>query len=180
VDCKAQTQIFEDVSAVDADRVYNLTGNGADPERLLGEGVSIQAVLLGGLAVLALTPACVGIYGVMAYMVTQENHEIGGRVALGAEPRNILRLILGHASKLTVSGRVSDFRCSPYNKIHEYSTFWSEPDGPANVRGCRAYANDCRARGELSPGPPGHARRSDDRVAMRITASANRFADTSG
>ena len=64
----------------------------------------VQTVLLGGLAVLALTLACVGIYGVMAYMVTQENHEIGLRVALGAEPRNILRLILGRASRLTVIG----------------------------------------------------------------------------
>jgi putative ABC transport system permease protein len=64
----------------------------------------IQTVLLSGLAVLALTLACVGIYGVMAYMVTQENHEIGVRVALGAEPRNILHLILGRASKLTGIG----------------------------------------------------------------------------
>lgn len=64
----------------------------------------VQTVLLGGLAVLALTLACVGIYGVMAYMVTQENHEIGVRVALGAEPSNILRLILGRASKLAGAG----------------------------------------------------------------------------
>lgn len=64
----------------------------------------IQTVLLGGLAMLALTLACVGIYGVMAYMVTQENQEIGVRVALGAEPRNILRLILGRAAKLTLIG----------------------------------------------------------------------------
>ncbi len=64
----------------------------------------IQTVLLCGLAALALTLACVGIYGVMAYMVTQQNHEIGVRIALGAEPRNILRLILGRASKLTLIG----------------------------------------------------------------------------
>lgn len=64
----------------------------------------IQTVLLGGLAALALTLACVGIYGVIAYMVTQEHHQIGIRAALGASPGSILRLILGRASKLTFVG----------------------------------------------------------------------------
>jgi putative ABC transport system permease protein len=39
-DCQAQTTIFEDVAAIDADRVYNLTGNGATPDRLSAEGVT--------------------------------------------------------------------------------------------------------------------------------------------
>jgi predicted permease len=64
----------------------------------------IQTVLLGGLAALALTLACVGIYGVIAFIVTQEHHQIGIRAALGASPESILRLILGRASKLTFLG----------------------------------------------------------------------------
>jgi putative ABC transport system permease protein len=64
----------------------------------------VQGTLLGGLAALAMTLACVGIYGVMAYLVTQQNHEIGVRVALGAHPRNILGLILGRGAKLTAMG----------------------------------------------------------------------------
>jgi putative ABC transport system permease protein len=64
----------------------------------------VQAVLLGGLAALAMTLACVGIYGVMAYVVTQQNHEIGIRVALGAHSRNILALVLGRGAKLTATG----------------------------------------------------------------------------
>jgi predicted permease len=40
VDCKAQTQIFEDVAAIDADRYYNLTRSGGTPERLSAEGVT--------------------------------------------------------------------------------------------------------------------------------------------
>src|SRR5712675_1503460 len=64
----------------------------------------VQAVLLGGLAALAMTLACVGIYGVMAYLVTQQNHEIGIRVALGAHSRNILGLVLARGAKLTATG----------------------------------------------------------------------------
>ena len=63
-----------------------------------------QASLLGALAALALTLACVGIYGVMAYLVTQQNHEIGIRVALGAHSRDILVLILGRGATLTATG----------------------------------------------------------------------------
>jgi putative ABC transport system permease protein len=63
-----------------------------------------QASLLGGLAALALTLACVGIYGVMAYLATQQNHEIGIRVALGAHSRDILVLILGRGATLTATG----------------------------------------------------------------------------
>jgi ABC-type antimicrobial peptide transport system permease subunit len=64
----------------------------------------VQGVLLGGFAVLALTLACVGIYGVMAYLVTQQRHEIGIRLALGAHSRHILGLILGRGAKLTATG----------------------------------------------------------------------------
>jgi len=61
-------------------------------------------MLLGILAGLAVALAAVGLYGVMAYVVTQRSQEIGVRVALGAEPRDILRLIVGQAMKLTAVG----------------------------------------------------------------------------
>jgi predicted permease len=63
-----------------------------------------RACLLGGLAGIALALACVGVYGVMTYMVTQHAHEIGIRAALGATPHDIVRNILGRGAWLTLFG----------------------------------------------------------------------------
>jgi putative ABC transport system permease protein len=64
----------------------------------------MQTLLLGGLAVLALTMACVGIYGVMAYLVSQRTNEVGIRLALGANRGSILSLVLGQGMKLVLIG----------------------------------------------------------------------------
>ncbi len=52
----------------------------------------------------AMVLAAVGIYGVMAHSVAQRTHEIGVRLAIGARPQHILRLILGQGLALTVVG----------------------------------------------------------------------------
>jgi predicted permease len=74
---------------------------------IASESMSTQRfpmALLGGFAGLALLLASVGVYGVVSYSVAQRVHEIGIRMALGAEQRDVLRMVLRQGARVTLLG----------------------------------------------------------------------------
>ncbi len=92
------------VRSIDPDQpIYNIRtmdeirGESTAPQRL-------NLTLLSIFAGVAFVLAMVGIYGVMSYAVTQRTHEIGIRMAIGAQPSDVFRMILGHGMLLTVIG----------------------------------------------------------------------------
>src|ERR1043166_477443 len=92
------------VRSLDPDQpIYNIRtmdeirGDSVAPQRL-------NLTLLSIFAGIAFVLAIVGIYGVMSYAVTQRTHEIGIRMAIGAQPRDVFRMILGQGMFLTIIG----------------------------------------------------------------------------
>jgi putative ABC transport system permease protein len=67
-------------------------------------GLQFLAAIMASFAVLALFLAAVGLYAVVAYLIAQRRHEIGLRIALGASAADVLRLTVGQAFRLTLTG----------------------------------------------------------------------------
>jgi predicted permease len=96
--------IREQVFAIDKNlALYHV----ATMDQLISNSVAQQRLnlsLLVAFATLALVLAAVGVYGVMAYVVTQRTHEFGIRMALGASPADVLRQVFLEAGRLAVLG----------------------------------------------------------------------------
>ena len=98
--------IREEVRALDKDLpVYDVK----TMEQRLSESVAerrFTLILLGTFAATALVLAAIGIYGVMSYSVTRQTHEIGIRMALGAQRNHVLKTVIGQGMAMTMIGVV--------------------------------------------------------------------------
>jgi predicted permease len=78
-------------------------------DQIIGQSPAVflrryPSLLIGSFAVLALILGTVGLYGLMSYSVSQRRREVGVRIALGARPRDVLRLVVGEGVRLTLIG----------------------------------------------------------------------------
>jgi len=92
-------QMDPSLPLMDVGTLTQLTADALTQERIF-------ARLSSFFGFLALLLASIGLYGTMAYSVTRQTHEIGIRLALGAEPQDVLRTVLGKGLKLTLGGVV--------------------------------------------------------------------------
>ncbi len=94
----------------------------------------LNATLIGLFALLALVIATVGVAGVLAFSVSQRTNELGIRLALGAERRTILRMILGEGAAMAVVGLVvGGLAAIPLSRLLTGLLFGVEPVDPPTI-----------------------------------------------
>ena len=113
----------------------------------------VAAALLSVLGAVSLLLAALGMYSVLAYAVSQREHEFGIRLALGAEPADVLVLVLRRAVALTVAGIVVGAVLAVSRDAHGGGAAGRrEPGRSGGDCGLRAVPRCDRAAGELSAG----------------------------
>lgn len=138
-------------------------------EMVLSENVQeprFRSALVTGFSALALLLTAVGIYGVMAYTVTQRTREIGIRIALGARPRDIVGHLTGYSARLALLGLAIGFVGSlALGRVLKSLLFELEPTDPATFATVALAMLAVMALATWAPAR--RAMRTDPMVALR-------------
>ena len=131
-----------------------------------------NAGALAGFAGLAVLLAAVGIYGVMAYAVSQRTREMGLSMALGADTGNVLRMILGQGLRLAVIGVALGLAASfALTRLMSGLLFGVKPSDPETFVFVTGALLAVAVGGVLDSGAESDASGSGDRVAIRVIAA---------
>ena len=132
----------------------------------------MAANLLGAMGVLALLLAAIGLYGVMAYAVSQRTQEMGIRLALGASPGSLLGMVVGQGMRLTTIGLAIGLALAlgAFGSIGAVRSLLPgiSPLDPITFVDGADRARIDRAAGELDSRAPSGQSRSAGRAAIRI------------
>ena len=141
-------------------------------ETQIGESLVTQRLIVllsAAFGALAALLAALGIYGVLAFAVAQRRQEIGVRIALGADPASVRRLVLSEVVRFLVIGAAIGLPAA-YALARAVSSilFGIGAGNPGDLRRERRAARVRRARGRLPARRPRRARRRDGSASKRM------------
>ena len=131
--------------------------------------------LIGAFAIVALITAALGVFGVLSFVVAQRTRELGIRMALGAAPGDVRRLVVGYGSRLAMAGLVIGLLGSfALTRLIATMLFGVAPTDPLTFGTVSADPVRHRHPGELAPGASRYAHRPDHGASVRLAGHSER------
>ena len=132
----------------------------------------LSASLVSACGVLSALLAIVGLYGAVAYLVARRTREIGVRVALGAQPRHVVTMVVKHGLGLALAGiGIGLVAAAGFATLLQSMLYGVSPANPLTHSAVAVVLIARGDAGRLRPRPPRRAHRSRARAHARLAGS---------